>query len=108
MIDFGSVTSVVGAVFLISGWVLILMQSLGMVVLKNIYSRMLIAGLTDCTGLLLVFGGLMLYSDELVNIWKMVLFLVFLILTSPVTIHLIARSARKNMIGLSPRRRNHR
>ena len=104
MIDFNSISSVVGAVFLISGWVLILMQSLGMVVLKNIYSRMLIAGLTDCSGLILVFVGLMLYSDVLVNIWKMILFLVFLILTSPVTIHLIARSARKNMIGLSPRR----
>lgn len=100
--------TILGAVFLVIGWVFILVESLGMVVLKNIYSRMLIGGLTDSAGMILVFVGFMLYSDILLNVWKMLLLLLFLILINPVTSHLIARSARKNLLGIEPREEGRR
>ena len=74
---------------------------LGVLRLPDFYSRQHAAGITDTLGAAFVLIGLMLQSGFTLNAAKLVMILVFLLLTSPVATHAIAQAARQS--GLKPK-----
>lgn len=73
---------------------------LGILRLPDFYSRQHAAGITDTLGSAFVLIGLMLQSGFTLNAAKLVMILIFLILTSPVATHAIAQAAKQS--GLKP------
>ena len=74
---------------------------LGALRLPDFYSRQHAAGITDTLGAAFVLIGLMLQSGFTLNAAKLVMILVFLLLTSPVATHAIAQAAKQS--GLKPK-----
>ena len=74
---------------------------LGVLRLPDFYSRQHAAGITDTLGAAFVLIGLMLQSGFTLNAAKLVMILVFLLLTSPVATHAIAQAAKQS--GLKPK-----
>ena len=74
---------------------------LGVLRLPDFYSRQHAAGITDTLGAAFVLIGLMLQSGFTLNAVKLVMILVFLLLTSPVATHAIAQAAKQS--GLKPK-----
>ena len=75
--------------------------ALGVLRLPDFYSRQHAAGITDTLGSAFVLIGLMLQSGFTLNAAKLVMILVFLLLTSPVATHAIAQAAKQS--GLKPK-----
>ena len=73
----------------------------GVLRLPDFYSRQHAAGITDTLGAAFVLIGLMLQSGFTLNAAKLVMILVFLLLTSPVATHAIAQAAKQS--GLKPK-----
>ena len=74
---------------------------LGVLRLPDFYSRQHAAGITDTLGSAFVVIGLMLQSGFTLSAAKLVMILVFLLLTSPVATHAIAQAAKQS--GLKPK-----
>ena len=74
---------------------------LGVLRLPDFYSRQHAAGITDTLGAAFVLIGLTLQSGFTLNAAKLVMILVFLLLTSPVATHAIAQAAKQS--GLKPK-----
>lgn len=86
-----------------AAWVCLFTEAWGLISLHNIYSRMLVSALADTAAMILIFTATLLYERSFVGGTKLIVLLVFLLVMNPVTSHLIARSARRNGVGLSDR-----
>ena len=91
-----------------ASWVCLLLGSafciiggIGLMRLPDFYSRIHGGGITDTLGAGLIMLGLMLQAGWSLVTVKLVLFMLFLLLTSPVSSHAIARAARHS--GLEPK-----
>lgn len=90
-----------------ASWICLLLGSafciiggIGLMRLPDFYSRIHGGGITDTLGAGLVMLGLMLQAGWSLVTVKLVLIMLFLLLTSPVSSHAIARAARHS--GLEP------
>ncbi len=81
-----------GSFFCLSG-------GIGMLRFPDFYTRMHAAGVTDTLGAALVIAGLMVQATPVVFL-KLVLILLFLLLTSPTSSHALAKAAVHG--GLKP------
>ena len=70
-----------------------LMGGLGLLRFPDFYARCHAAGITDTLASILIIAGLMLQTGVELNLARLVLILVFLLFTSPVAGHAVARSA---------------
>ncbi len=90
-------------ILLLSGSFLVLVGGLGLLRLPDFYTRIHAAGITDTLGTWLILGGLMVQSMiggmGLVTA-KLVIVLVFLVITSPTAGHALAKAAW--LRGLEP------
>lgn len=77
---------VVGGVFLIIG-------GIGMLRLPELFTRMHAAGIIDTAGLGLMMIGLMLQAGFTLITVKLILIVVFILYTSPMSTHALAQSA---------------
>mgnify|MGYP001361403196 FL=1 len=73
---------------------------MGLLRLPDFYSRIHGGGVTDTLGAGLVISGLMLQGGLSLTTAKLAMILLFLLLTSPVATHAIARAAQHS--GLKP------
>ncbi|WP_411196163.1 monovalent cation/H(+) antiporter subunit G [Rhizobium sp.] len=91
MIDY--ILAAVAALLLIAGALFALVAAIGLVRLPDLYTRMHAASKvgTVGSGLLLLAAGL--YSEDLAILARAVAGFVFLLLTAPVSAHLLARAA---------------
>ncbi|MBB4289054.1 multicomponent Na+:H+ antiporter subunit G [Rhizobium leguminosarum] len=91
MIDY--ILAAVAALLLIAGALFALVAAIGLVRLPDLYTRMHAASKvgTVGSGLLLLAAGL--YSEDLTILARAVAGFVFLLLTAPVSAHLLARAA---------------
>ena len=90
-----------------ASWICLLLGSafciiggIGLMRLPDFYNRIHGGGITDTLGAGLVMLGLMLQAGGSLVTVKLVLIMLFLLLTSPVSSHAIARAARHS--GLEP------
>lgn len=100
-----SVPLIVGYAGFLLAWFFLLVEAYGLIALKNIYSRFLLSSLADTVAILLLFTGILLVDRTLASSGKMLVLLAFLLVMNPITSHLIARSARRNGIGLDDKKK---
>jgi len=86
---------------LLLGSAFCIIGGIGLIRLPDFYSRIHGGGITDTLGAGLVMLGLMLQAGWSLVTVKLVLIMLFLLLTSPVASHAIARAARHS--GLEPK-----
>jgi|TARA_B100001146_G_C16103580_1_gene400482 multicomponent Na+:H+ antiporter subunit G len=85
---------------LLLGCCFCLIGGVGLLRLPDFYSRIHGGGVTDTLGAGLVISGLMLQGGLSLTTAKLAMILLFLLLTSPVATHAIARAAQHS--GLKP------
>jgi len=79
--------------FLVTGSAFMIIGGLGLLRLPDFYTRIHAASITDTVGAWLVLVGLMLQAGLNLVMVKLVLILVFLVLTSPLASHALAKAA---------------
>jgi multicomponent Na+:H+ antiporter subunit G len=95
MMDLASgVCLVVGSFFAVVG-------GIGLVRFPDFYSRLHAGGVTDTMGAGLILIGLMFRAGHGLVIFKLVMILFFLLLTSPTSAHALSKSARAD--GVRPK-----
>ena len=87
-------------VCLMGGSFFVIISSLAVLRLPDYYSRIHGAGITDTLGAGLIVLGLVLQAGLSLITVKLVLVLVFMLLTGPVTVHALAKTAYR--LGLKP------
>ena len=88
-----SVINIISAVFIISGALSIIIGLIGVFRMPDFFTRLHAASIIDTMGTMLILVGLMLYSGfNLVSV-KLLLILVFIIITTPAAAHALAKSA---------------
>lgn len=83
----------VGALICVSG-------AVGVNRFTDFYTRMHAASVTDTLGAALILIGLMLMSEQLIVIAKLMVILLLALIVGPTTSHVLAKAALKN--GLKP------
>ena len=79
--------------FIISGAVAIVIGLIGVFRMPDFFTRLHAASIIDTMGTMLILVGLMLYSGfNLISV-KLLLILVFIIITTPAAAHALAKSA---------------
>ena len=85
---------------LLAGGFFVLVGSLGLVRMPGFFTRIHAASITDTLGAGLILLGLLLQSPEPLGAIKLVLILVFLVITGPAATHALAKAALHG--GLRP------
>lgn len=81
----------VAAILIVSGMFVFVVAILGIYRFRYVMNRMHAAAMGDTLGILLVLAGLVVLGLDIFHIIKMILVIVFLWLTSPVSSHLIGK-----------------
>lgn len=98
MIEF--LIDAVSWVLMTAGGALVVIGTLGLVRLPDVYSRMHATGITDTLGSALFFLGLMVQAGFTLITVKLFLILLFLMFTSPTSTYALANAAYSR--GLQP------
>ena len=80
-------------VFLITGSFFVIVGGIGLLRLPDFYTRVHAASITDTVGAWLIILGLLLQVEHTLVGIKLVLILLFLILTSPLSSHALTKAA---------------
>ena len=96
----GMLLEVASWVFIGAGSVFVLIGGVGILRLPDFYTRIHAAGITDTMGAWLILIGLMFTSGWSLVTAKLVMLLFFLLITSPLSSHALAKAAF--MRGLQP------
>ncbi len=83
---------VISWVFILAGGVLALIGGLGLLRLPDVFARMHGAGMIDTLGLAFILVGLMFQAGFSLITVKLILIIVFVLYTSPMTTHALARA----------------
>ena len=86
-------TDVVSWVLMVAGSLFAVVGGIGLLRLPDLFARMHGAGMTDTMGAGLILTGLMFQAGLSLVALKLVLILLFLLLTSPTSAHALAKSA---------------
>ena len=92
--------TVLGAIFILVGATFAALAGVGVLRFPDLYTRLHAASKAGAVGVGFVLLGAGFASGDLATVARCVFGLVFLILTSPVSAHLLARSSLKS--GVSP------
>ena len=94
------VWDVIALCFIFAGAFFLLVASIGIVRLPDVYTRMHAMGKGDTLGIMLSLFGLSIYEGFTLNAAKLLIVLVFVALTNPVATHALARAAYR--YGIKP------
>lgn len=87
-------------VLLLGGSFFLLIGAIGVLRMPDVYTRSHAAGITDTLGAILILGGLMIQGGFTLITAKLVLILIFLLITSPTASHALGNTAWS--MGLKP------
>jgi multicomponent Na+:H+ antiporter subunit G len=85
---------------LLAGGFFVIVGGVGVLRMPDIYTRLHAAGITDTLGAILILSGLMIQGGLTLITVKLILILIFLLFTSPVASHALARAALSD--GVEP------
>ncbi len=88
-----AVLDIASWVLLIAGSIFVIIGGIGLLRLPDFYTRVHAASITDTVGAWLILLGLLLQVEHTLVGIKLVLILVFLILTSPLSSHALTKAA---------------
>jgi multicomponent Na+:H+ antiporter subunit G len=83
-------------VLLLAGSLLVLSGGVGLVRFPDFYTRIHAVGLTDSAGAGLILGGLLMQTTNWATAVRLVLILLFMLLTGPTATHVLAQAARRD------------
>jgi multicomponent Na+:H+ antiporter subunit G len=92
---------VISWAFILAGGALALIGGLGLLRLPDVFARMHGAGMIDTLGLALILVGLMFQAGLSLITVKLILIIGFVLYTSPMTTHALARACLNG--GIEPR-----
>lgn len=92
--------TVLSGVLIISGALAIIIGLLGIFRMPDFFTRLHAASVIDTMGTMLILAGLMLYSGMNLISLKLLLIMVFILITTPAAAHALAKSALHG--GLEP------
>jgi multicomponent Na+:H+ antiporter subunit G len=95
---------VLGWFCVLAGSLIVLVGSLGLLRLPDLFSRLHGAGMTDTLGAGLLVAGMLVHVTDWLIAVKLILIVAFLGITSPTTSHALARAALHG--GLRPWTKN--
>ncbi|MES1938132.1 monovalent cation/H(+) antiporter subunit G [Salinisphaera hydrothermalis] len=105
----------IGLIADIASWLLIVVGALacvisgyGMLRMPDLYTRIHAASVADTGGMLLILVGLMIQAGIGLTTAKLVLIVVFLLITSPTATHALARAARQDGVRPASEKRTRR
>ncbi|HEY8482350.1 MAG TPA: monovalent cation/H(+) antiporter subunit G [Spirillospora sp.] len=90
------VADVVSAVLVTAGCLLVISGSVGLLRFPDFYSRTHAGGLVDAAGATLLILGLLPQADGWQSAVRLVLIMLFLMVTSPTAGHALAQAARRD------------
>lgn len=93
-----SVLHVISGVLVVVGALVALSGSVGVLRLPDFYTRVHAASLTDTAGVGLVLLGLSLRAPDWTVLVRLLLILLFLVLTTPTATHALAQAARRDAV----------
>ena len=85
--------TVIGWIFLLLGSAFCLIGTLGLMRLPDFYTRVHAAGIIDSLGAILILLGLITQTQDILVIIKLLLILLFMMITGPTAVHALARAA---------------
>lgn len=89
-----TVIDIISWILLGAGSTLILIGGIGIIRMPDVYCRMHASSITDTLGAILIIAGLALQNGWDLNLVKLLLIIMFLLLTTPVSTHALAKAAR--------------
>lgn len=92
---------IAGAVITLLGSIFLLLGALGLLRMPDIYNRMQAGTKATTMGTLLFLSGIALGHGTELSIWKIILLILFIIFTNPLSSHALARAAHKAGIPLA-------
>jgi multicomponent Na+:H+ antiporter subunit G len=93
---YGAILTLFGAIFLFLG-------ALGILRMPDVYNRMQAGTKATTLGSILFLLGIAVGHSECVCLWKIILLILFLIFTNPISSHTLARAAHFAGINLARR-----
>jgi multicomponent Na+:H+ antiporter subunit G len=93
------VIDVLSGALLLGGSLVVVVGGIGVLRLPDVYARLHAAGLTDTAGAFLMLSGLALLAGWSLVTVKLIMILLVLWLTSPVSSHALARAALAGNVG---------
>ena len=87
-------------VLILAGSAFVIIGGVGLLRLPDFYTRIHAAGITDTLGTWLILAGLMIHEGLTLNAAKLAMLLFFLLITSPLSSHALAKAAF--LRGLDP------
>lgn len=95
-----NIINIVSGTLIISGALAIIVGLLGVFRMPDFFTRLHAASVVDTMGTMLIIFGLMLYSGFNIVSVKLLLILIFILITTPAAAHALAKSALHG--GLEP------
>ncbi|MCF7932364.1 MAG: monovalent cation/H(+) antiporter subunit G [Acholeplasmataceae bacterium] len=84
---------IIAYILIAISWLFIIFGLIAIFSLKNLYARILSAATIDTVGTLLLLIGLMFASEGFEVVLRLILLIVFLMITGPISSHVNIRSA---------------
>lgn len=85
--------TILSGVFIITGAIAIIIGLLGVFRMPDFFTRLHAASVIDTMGTMLILVGLMLYSGLNMVSLKLLLIMIFILVTTPAAAHALAKSA---------------
>jgi len=85
--------NIIAIVILIASWIFIVFGMIAIFKLKNLYTRILSASTIDTVASLLILFALVFTRFQFDSIIRLILLILFLLITSPISSHVNIRSA---------------
>ena len=89
---------IISSVFIFTGVIFIVISSIGLIRLPDFYIRISAITKAITLGITLILIGIGIYFNDLVIGSKVITIIIFMLITSPVSAHIIARAAAKNKV----------
>ena len=96
----GPVLDAISWILLVAGGLFVIVGGIGLLRLPDFYTRIHAAGITDTLGTWLILAGLCLQSESALVTAKLLMLLFFMVVTSPLATHALAKAAY--LRGLDP------
>lgn len=99
----GTVQTIAGTLLMLTGLAFMLMGSIGLVRLPDFFARTHAASKVDTVGIVVLLLGIAVLEGVTLNSGKLLVAVLFLMLTNPVAAHALTRAALRG--GIRPWRR---
>jgi multicomponent Na+:H+ antiporter subunit G len=89
---------IISSFFILAGVIFIVISGIGLLRLPDFYIRISVVTKAITLGITLILMGIGIYFNDLIIASKIIAIISFMMITAPVSAHIIARAATKNKV----------